>query len=57
MSSRPVTVLATLGGLALVLATGCPDDPVPKENPGTLWLAPQDSELDVQLVEDEPPPF
>lgn len=49
-SSLGLVLIASVGALA-----GCPgpDD----TNPKTLWLAPQDSELDVQLVADEPPPF
>ncbi len=45
----------TLAGVAML--AGCPSDPGPKTNPATLWLAPQNSELDVQLVDAEPAPF
>lgn len=38
---------------ALLLA-GCPDDDT---NPRQLWIAPDGSELDLQLIDHEPPPF
>ncbi len=38
--------------LVLALA-GCPSD----GNPGTLWLAPDQMETHVMLVDHEPPPF
>ncbi len=44
--------LAPLVGLALV--AGCPSDP---ENPETLWLALDGSELKVKLIDHEPTPF
>ena len=37
----------------LVLLAGCPAD----GNPSTLFLAPKDNELHVQLIDHEPPPF
>lgn len=39
----------------LVLLAGCPsDDP---GNPSTLWLAPDQNETHVKLIDHEPPPF
>jgi hypothetical protein len=41
--------------LVLVLAlAGCPDD---NGNPGTLWLAPDQNETHVKLIDHEPPPY
>jgi hypothetical protein len=46
-------------GLALTMValalSGCDGDSA--TNPPRLYLAPLDSELTVQLVEEEPPPF
>lgn len=39
--------------LAFALA-GCPG---PDGNPDTLWLAPDNSEIVVKLIDHEPPPF
>ena len=43
--------LATLAALSL---TGCPG---PDGNPAELWLAPNASEVVLQLIDHEPPPF
>lgn len=40
--------------LALLLLAGCPDD---TSNPSTLWLAPDQNETHVKLIDHEPPPF
>lgn len=50
---RPV---ATAAILAAALAGACGDD-APSGPPARLYLALLDSELTVQLVEEEPPPF
>jgi hypothetical protein len=39
--------------VALLVLAGCPSD----GNPSTLFLAPKDNELHVQLIDHEPPPF
>jgi hypothetical protein len=39
--------------VALMLA-GCPSG---ETNPNTLWLAPDGSELELELIDHEPPPF
>ena len=41
--------------LALLVA-GCPG-PDGNGNPGTLWLAPNNSEVIIQLIDHEPPPW
>ena len=41
--------------VALVVLTGCPDDPA--KNPRTLWLATDVVETRVKLIDHEPPPF
>ena len=38
----------------LVLLAGCPS---PSGNPSVLWLAPDQNETHVMLVDHEPPPF
>jgi hypothetical protein len=39
----------------LVLLAGCPSDD--DSNPSTLWLAPDQNETHVKLIDHEPPPF
>ena len=39
--------------LALLLLGGCPKD----GNPDVLWLAPNGSEVIIQLIDHEPPPW
>ncbi|MBS1118030.1 MAG: hypothetical protein H6Q90_258 [Deltaproteobacteria bacterium] len=39
----------------LLMLAGCPSDE--PGNAATLWLAPDGSEIQVKLVEHEPPPF
>lgn len=41
--------------LLLLLLAACSADP--PQNPRTLWLGPGQSELDLVLVEAEPPPY
>ena len=41
--------------LALLVLAGCPSDP--NGNPSTLWLAPDQNETHVKLIDHEPPPF
>ena len=40
--------------LVALLLAGCPSEDT---NPKTLWLAPDGSELELQLIDHEPPPF
>ncbi len=44
MTSRPLCLLALLAGC-------------PSQNPKVLWLAPDQAETRVKLVDSEPPPF
>jgi hypothetical protein len=41
--------------LALLVLAGCPDNN--NGNPSTLWLAPDQNETHVKLIDHEPPPF
>jgi hypothetical protein len=44
--------------LLLVAVAGCPSSsPSHTGNPPTLWLAPDQMETAVKLVDHEPPPF
>jgi hypothetical protein len=55
--TRTASSMATLlGATALAALTGCPG-PDPTGNPPELWLAPNGSEVVVQLIDHEPPPF
>ena len=45
---------ATFAALAVVSLTGCPDS---HTNGAVLWLAPDQAETRVKLVEDEPNPY
>jgi hypothetical protein len=47
--------MTKLAPLLLVALAGCPDDA--DKNGETLWLAPNGSEIELQLVESEPPEF
>ena len=38
-----------------VLLAGCPNHP--SGNPDVLWLAPNGSEVIIQLIDHEPPPW
>jgi hypothetical protein len=38
----------------LVALAGCPS---PSGNPSTLWLAPDQNETHVKLIDHEPPPY
>ncbi|HSN28948.1 MAG TPA: hypothetical protein VLT45_21825 [Kofleriaceae bacterium] len=40
--------------LLLLVVAGCPSS---SGNPSTLWLAPDQNETHVKLVDSEPPPF
>lgn len=40
--------------LLLLVVAGCPTNP---SNPKTLWLAPDQGETHVKLIDHEPPPF
>ena len=51
---RPATLAALLGA---ALSTSCGGGGGGEGGPGRLWLALLDSELTVQLVEEEPSPF
>jgi hypothetical protein len=42
--------------LVLLVLAGCPDD-TPPGNPPVLWLAPDQNETHVKLIDHEPPPF
>ena len=42
---------ATLSAFALTILAGCPAN---NTNPAVLWLAPDQAETRVKLVEDEP---
>ena len=46
--------LALACSAASLALAGCPG---PDGNPDVLWLAPNGSEIVVQLVDHEPPPF
>ena len=39
---------------ALFVLAGCPS---PSGNPAVLWLAPDQAETKVKLIDHEPPPF
>ena len=43
--------------LLLVLAAGCGDDGGGSGNPATLFLASDQGETHVKLIDHEPPPF
>ena len=43
--------------LLLVLAAGCGDDAGGNGNPATLFLASDQGETHVKLIDHEPPPF
>lgn len=43
-----------LAAAAVMLLAACPSDP---ENPETLWLALDGSELKVKLIDHEPKPY
>lgn len=43
--------------LLLLVLAGCPGDDGDDGNAQTLWLAPDQMETQVKLVEDRPPPF
>ena len=45
---------ASLAPVALALLGGCPGS---EDNPPTLWLNLDGSEIEVKLVDYEPPPF
>ena len=47
-------LLATTSAFGLLALAGCPS---PQGNPATLWLAPNGSEVVIQLVDKEPPPW
>ena len=55
MRSAAVFTVAAFIGLAAAALSGCPGGGA--SNPARLWLAPRGSELEVQLVDHEPPPF
>ena len=42
--------------LALLVLAGCPSSD-PNGNPSTLWLAPDQNETHVKLIDHEPPPY
>jgi hypothetical protein len=48
MTCRPIAPL-------LLVLAGCPSDP--NVNPKVLWLAPENGELNVKLVDQQPHPF
>jgi hypothetical protein len=50
---RGLAVVAACAAVSLALG-GCPGG---DENPRTLWLALDGSELQVKLIDHEPPPF
>jgi hypothetical protein len=43
--------------LASALAVACGPGDKATKNPPVLYMAPLDSELDVQLIDHDPPPF
>ena len=50
-----MTSTRALAAIALAsFVTGCPS---PSGNPKVLWLAPDQAETKVKLVDTEPPPF